>query len=280
MFKYFYSTVLIFLFIVCIPSDVRGVAYEHFYHGYFTSVHVLVVNPSEHIIIPVKASGKEVCRETVLILAKRHGAIAAVNGGFWKLNGNPAGALKINQQWFGTPIKPRGAIGWSLVNQKVLIDRILTNYLLGECPFDCQIEAIPVSTSAHTTPEEWSECEHIVGGTPVLLHKGHVIKDFSQELTLKSFLIKKHSRTAVGIKNNGDWVFVVVDSRFYGLFGGMSMKELSQLMLELGCIEALNLDGGRSSTMFVEGTVVNDPHGKIYEEGKYVEAVSDAILIF
>ena len=51
-------------------------------------------------------------------------------------------------------------------------------------------------------------------------------------------------------------------------------------MLDLGCIEALNLDGGGSSTMVIEGSVVNEPHGKILENGKYVGAVSDAILIF
>src|SRR4051812_6820384 len=122
------KTILIFLFIVCAPSEAIGFSYDYFSNGYFTSIHVLTVNPHEHLIIPVKALGEEVSRETVAILANRHGAVAAVNGGFWKLDGKPAGALKVNNQWLGTPIKPRGAIGWSLINQKVLIDRILTNY--------------------------------------------------------------------------------------------------------------------------------------------------------
>lgn len=58
------------------------------------------------------------------------------------------------------------------------------------------------------------------------------------------------------------------------------MKELAELMLELGCVEALNLDGGGSSTMVIDGMVINKPCGKIQEFGKQVEAVSDAILIF
>lgn len=272
--------VFIFLFIACVPSNASGFLYECFSNGHFASIHVLIVNPNEHLIVPVKASGKEICRETVSTLANRHGAAAAINGGFWKLNGNPAGALKINHQWFGTPVKPRGAIGWSTTSQKVLIDRILTNYSLSECPLDSQIEIIPVSTPPHTTSEEWSELEHIVGGTPVLVRNGNLIEDFSPEQTIGSFLFNKHPRTAIGIKENGDWVFVVVDNRFYGLFGGMTMKELSQMMLNLGCIEALNLDGGGSSTMVLEGRVINEPCGKVEEDGKYVEAVSDAILIF
>lgn len=71
----------------------------------------------------MRASGEEICRETVSTLAKRYGAAAAINGGFWKLNGTPAGALKISHQWLGTPTKPRGAIEWSTNNHKVLIDR-------------------------------------------------------------------------------------------------------------------------------------------------------------
>ncbi|MCX6990044.1 MAG: phosphodiester glycosidase family protein [Chlamydiae bacterium] len=60
-------------------------------------------------------------------------------------------------------------------------------------------------------------------------------------------------------------MFAVVDSGFTGLFGGMTIKELAYLMLDLGCTEALNLDGGGSSTMLVEGSVMNEPHGKILE---------------
>jgi hypothetical protein len=57
-------------------------------------------------------------------------------------------------------------------------------------------------------------------------------------------------------------------------------KPFAEMMLALGCIEALNLDGGGSSTMVIEGQVINEPCGEIKENSKYVEAVSDAILIF
>lgn len=104
--------------------------------------------------------------------------------------------------------------------------------------------------------------------------------DFSSEQTLNSFLFLRHPRTAVGIKENGEWVFVVVDGCSYRFFGGMTIKKLAGLMFELGCVDALNLDGGGSSTMVLEGTIANKPCGEILEDGKHVEAVSDAILIF
>lgn len=270
---------VIFLFVSC-PFVVHGISYECFSQGYFKTVHVLTVDPNENTIIPVKASGDNIEKETVLNLSKRCGAVAAINGGFYHQNGTPAGILKIDHHWYGTPIKPRGAIGWSNIPYKVFIDRILTNYQLSECLNANEIEVIPMSLPPITTFEEWRELEHIVGGTPVLVSKGNLIEDYSVEQTLESFLIKKHPRTAVGIKNTGEWIFVVVDGRFYGFLGGMTIKELAELMLNLGCIDALNLDGGGSSTMVMDGMVINEPCGEIQELGKQVRRVSDAILIF
>jgi exopolysaccharide biosynthesis protein len=276
MFKHLFSKVTFFLWIACIPFEISGFSYEYMSNGYFTSVHTLTVDPKKDLIVPVRASGDEITRETVAVLANRYGASAAINGGFWKINGRPAGILKINSLWHGTPVKPRGAIGWSQNGQKVLIDRVLTNYNLENCPDEAEIEIIPT----HTAAAEWKELEHIVGGTPVLVRNGNIIEDFSPEQTLESFLVNRHPRTAIGIKGNGEWVFAIVDGRFFGFIGGMTMKELAELMLDLGCVEALNLDGGGSSTMVIDGSVINDPCGTIQEEEKQVEAVSDAILIF
>lgn len=57
------------------------------------------------------------------------------------------------------------------------------------------------------------------------------------------------------------------------------MKELAELMLKLKCVAALNLDGGGSSTLVVEGSVINMSCGTFLENGGQVEAVSDALLI-
>lgn len=93
----------------------------------------------------VKATGDHVARETVAFLANRYGAVAAVNGGFWNRSGEPAGILKINDYWYGTPSKPRCAIGWLSNGQQVLIDRLLTNYHLNDIESDAEIEVIPAS---------------------------------------------------------------------------------------------------------------------------------------
>ncbi|NLL66867.1 MAG: phosphodiester glycosidase family protein [Clostridiaceae bacterium] len=66
-------------------------------------------------------------------------------------------------------------------------------------------------------------------------------------------------RTAVGVKEDGTVVFVVVDGRQKGLSDGLTGKELGQRLLDLGVKDAVNLDGGASSEMIVEGNIVNSP---------------------
>ncbi len=130
-----------------------------------------------------------------------------------------------------------------------------------------------------TTPEDWEAVDYVVGGTPLLIHKGKKLTDLDAERTIPSFLSNKHARTAVGILDNGHWLFVVVDQIDYQ--DGMTIDELSDLMLKLGCTEALNLDGGGSSTMIFEGALKNFPKGDADESlnGSKMRRVSDAILI-
>lgn len=68
----------------------------------------------------------------------------------------------------------------------------------------------------------------------------------------------RHPRTAVGF-NDRHLFLVVVDGRQPRLSAGMSFVELATLMRELGCFEALNLDGGGSSTFWLEDRVRNSP---------------------
>lgn len=66
-------------------------------------------------------------------------------------------------------------------------------------------------------------------------------------------------RTALGAVADGHYVFVVVDGREEGYSRGVTMTELAQIMADLGCDCAYNLDGGGSSTLWFNGEVVNRP---------------------
>lgn len=65
-------------------------------------------------------------------------------------------------------------------------------------------------------------------------------------------------RTALGQKADGTYIVIVVDGRFPDS-EGCSQKNLADKFIQLGCVEAYNLDGGGSSTLAINGVVVNRP---------------------
>ena len=97
-----------------------------------------------------------------------------------------------------------------------------------------------------------------IGGGPRILRDGKISIECEQEGISLAFRQTKHPRTAVGLKEDA-LLCVVVDGRQPGYSEGMTLDELAEFLLNAGCKDALNLDGGGSSTLFVRGRVVNQP---------------------
>lgn len=116
--------------------------------------------------------------------------------------------------------------------------------------------------------------EDIVSGVPLLVLNGKVKITREQEKSSKSFVETHHPRTAVAKLKDGKFLMVTVDGRSEAS-GGISLPDLAQFLLEMGATDAMNLDGGGSSTMFLDGKVVNHPSDK---EGE--RKIGDAILVF
>lgn len=102
---------------------------------------------------------------------------------------------------------------------------------------------------------------HALASTPVLINKSRVTQEVTQGRT--PFFTTLHPRTAVGILADGRWLLVVVDGRSMRSVG-MSLKTLALYLQQRGCTDALNLDGGGSSTMVIDGRVVNRPSGRMF----------------
>lgn len=122
------------------------------------------------------------------------------------------------------------------------------------------------------------ECDEVIACGPVLLDDGaRVSYKYVTESTDESmqekipFFINRHPRSVIGRNANGEAFFVVVDGRSAGNAAGMTIDELTQLCAWLGMHEAMNLDGGGSSTLWsVERGVINHPsdNGKFDHEGE------------
>ena len=81
----------------------------------------------------------------------------------------------------------------------------------------------------------------------------------TEELDSSSFTKSRHPRTAIGIKANGKVILLTVDGRQENS-AGMSLHELTKIMRWLGCVSAINLDGGGSTTLWVQNIgVINYP---------------------
>ena len=116
--------------------------------------------------------------------------------------------------------------------------------------------------------------EDIPNGVPQLIKDGKVDVTWQEEKSSKSFVETRHPRTAVAKLKDGKFLMITVDGRSESS-GGIGLYDLANYLLGLGATDAMNLDGGGSSTMFLDGKVVNHPSDK---EGE--RKVSDAILVF
>ncbi|MEO8574669.1 MAG: phosphodiester glycosidase family protein [Pyrinomonadaceae bacterium] len=116
--------------------------------------------------------------------------------------------------------------------------------------------------------------DDVTNGVPQLIKNGKIDITWEQEKASKSFAEMRHPRTAVAKLKDGKFLMIAVDGRQPGVSVGMTLQELAEYLLSLGATDAMNLDGGGSTTMYVDGKVVNTPSDK---EGE--RKVSDAILV-
>jgi len=115
-----------------------------------------------------------------------------------------------------------------------------------------------VKISTATTPRLY-DAVTAVGGGPILVIGGkrQRFDKAESDAFRHRFMVEKHPRTALGWSEQ-EFFWVEVDGRHQNSVG-MTLNELGELMIELGCVEAMNLDGGGSSTLWFDGKVRNRP---------------------
>ena len=200
-------------------------------------------------------------------LARRHGAYAAVNGSFFDMDlGNPVCYLRIDGVELGenTPQKEDS------VRRKYYQYATL---LLRDGRFRL---ATPDSNRL------WESSlldSNIMTAGPMLLCDGQEVPQRDD----RTFVTRRHNRTAIGIKPDGTTLMLVADGRFKHKAEGLSLPELQRVMRWLGCTEAINLDGGGSSTMYVhdhpDDGVVNYPSDNHLHNHEGQRPLSNAVLV-
>ena len=104
----------------------------------------------------------------------------------------------------------------------------------------------------------WEKVVEAVGGGPWLVKGGKASIDAKDEGFQPGFYLSRHPRTALGAAQDGKLVLVTVDGQ-QSISAGMTLAQLAEVMLSEGCIEAINLDGGDSTTMATAFGILNSP---------------------
>lgn len=107
-----------------------------------------------------------------------------------------------------------------------------------------------------STIPNWDDVNHIISGGPYLVKNGQVYIDMSEQ-KLNS-IGGRNPRTAIGYTSDNNLIIVTVDGREKASVG-MTLTELANFMKSIGCCNAMNLDGGGSTVLYVNGRVVNHP---------------------
>ncbi len=144
----------------------------------------------------------------------------------------------------------------------------------GNAAAKLQSEALPgtVVTLRLILQPDWSVVSDAIGGGPVLVRDGLPVYRSNEAFTT-SQLAPRGPRTAVGQRADGGIILLTTDGRQPGFSVGMTNFELAQALVRFGAVRGMSLDGGGSSTLAFEGTVLNSP-----SDGKE-RAVSTALML-
>ncbi len=324
-------------------------------------IHLLEADPERIGVRVAHGFDMAIGIETTTSLARRHGAVAAINGGYYRMQGllagDSQGVLKMHGALLSEPDRGRAASGF-------FVHEGITRSVFGRLSFSARIllqnggqhsldglnrsrgraEAILYTPEFHRTTltapdgmevvvehgriaairehagsteipatgfvlslgqdraegligelqvgqtlsvstelrpllpdphDDWRKAEFVLGGGPLLIWRGKRIEEWQEESISRVFSHARHPRTAVGKRADGTLLMVTVDGRQPTESVGMSLPELTDLLLELEAVFAVNLDGGGSTTMTIEGRTVNTPSSTGGDR-----ANGDAILLF
>jgi hypothetical protein len=121
----------------------------------------------------------------------------------------------------------------------------------------------PSFADLHTLEQwKWWKMHTAIGGGPVLVKDGAVLITNREEQLFSYEPEDRHPRTAIGYTRNRRLIILVIQGRFPGVAEGATLEETARILVALGCVEAMSLDGGGSSCMLVNGRETIQPADK------------------
>lgn len=130
------------------------------------------------------------------------------------------------------------------------------------------------NTTANKSAEYWAKTDEAISGGPRLVVNGQIAVDGTAEGFGAGFTDEVNPRTAVGTSKDGKHLLIVTVDGRQSISKGVILSDLAAIMLRYGVWNAMNLDGGGSTCMAVNGMIVNSPSGKGLER-----PVADMLMV-
>lgn len=231
-------------------SVVPGVVWNRFERalaGRYLLWNELLVDP-DHTGVELEiglAKERTDSREKTSEMVKRLGAIAGVNGGYFAGSGGPLGVVykggKVISPHVGRR-PPRTTLG-VMKDRRIAMDQVV----------------VQKNQLASRSGEAWSDVQLALGGGPRLLRRGQLaLTTDEEELGPKGNDITRiAARTAVATTRNGKVMIVTASGYLDNHLHGLRLEELASELIKRGSSDAMNLDGGASTSMTVANQVVS-----------------------
>lgn len=201
------------------------------WNGYVTLVH----DPKQLRLVHANVQGA--MGEYITNMAKRVGATVGINAsGFEDPNGNGWGGKAVGLEFIGGNVisNSAGAGAWPVVGFTSQGDMVMGNYTVA------QLQHMGVRDAMQFHPQL------VVNGKP--------------QITSGDGGWGYDPRTAIGQAKDGTVILIVINGRFHGGSGlGASQRQVMNLMLKYGAVNACAMDGGSSSVLYANGQIMNAP---------------------
>jgi hypothetical protein len=228
------------------------------YAGGRQTINVLDVDLAEPTVT-VRPHGGQGCLRASTT-APVEGAIAAINAGFFDTGPGTCPPLDL--------IKIEGRV-------------VSLNHLTGAAQRSFGVDdAMTPMVAWIDANRDWPAAWSALGSYPSLVIGGQIVIEPEKDT---SFFTSRHPRSALGLTADEHLLLVTVDGRT-AAGAGMTMRALAQHMVNLGAVEAMNLDGGGSTALWIRDQslngIVNFPSDNDAADHLGERAVSDLLLVF
>lgn len=204
-----------------------------------TDIHILTINPKSHEIVLVATDGKALKTvpqiENQWMIDNGYKRVGAINGGFFQSNGYANGWELTDYNYMHTKGWQDGVYEVFYKDGKLIIDDVnedkFNSSYKGKAQWGLSASYCLVKNGAKN-----------LSGTNKFSHAGSY-----------------NPRTFIGQKANGDILLMVCEGRGKANSKGLTASQQADVCIELGCINAINFDGGGSSTFEYNGQIKNTP---------------------